>query len=494
MRPLKKEEPLIFERSRVGKVGVYFPERHWEKEFVDEADSGLRRVGTVGLPEVTESEVVRHFTKLSQKNFSIDTHFYPLGSCTMKYNPRVNELVAELPGFAHAHPLQPTETLQGILKLLYLLEGHLKELTGMDRFTLQPAAGAHGELLGMMIVKAYFEDRKDTKRRIILVPDSSHGTNPASAAQFGFEAKSIPSNKRGRVDLNKLREILNEETACLMLTNPNTLGLFEEDILEIVSMVHQAGGLLYYDGANMNPMMGICRPGDMGFDIMHLNLHKTFSTPHGGGGPGGGPVGVKSHLADYLPYGLVEKTQKGVYDLQKPNEKSVGRLKAYLGNMGVMVRAYTYIQSLGIEGIRRVGHDSILNANYLRVKLSKIFNLPINESCMHEFVLSAKDQKAKGVSALDIGKRLLDYGFHAPTVYFPLIIPEAMMIEPTETESKQVLDEFIEVMGKIAREVDKTPEVVKTAPHTMPVTRCDEVGAARCPNLCYTEETSLTNS
>ncbi len=485
---LGKTEPLIFELSKNEKSSVHFPERHWEKDFLNEVPGSLRRKGSVGLPQVTEPEVVRHYTRLSRKNFSIDTHFYPLGSCTMKYNPKLNEDVAGLNGFANAHPLQPESTLQGALKVLHELEGYLKELTGMDRFSFQPAAGAHGELLGMMIVKAYHEERKDFKRKIVLVPDSSHGTNPASAAQYGFQVVTLKSNARGRVDLDVLRKALNDQVACLMLTNPNTLGLFEEDILEIVSLVHQAGGLLYYDGANMNPMMGICRPGDMGFDILHLNLNKTFSTRHGGGGPGAGPVGVKSHLACYLPAPLVEKKSDGSYGFEKKSPRTVGRVKAFLGNVGVLIRAYTYVRNLGIEGIRKVGKHSIINANYLRKKLSGAYELPVKESCMHEFVLPASFQKKKGVTAIDIGKRLLDYGFHAPTVYFPLIVPEAMMIEPTETESKATLDEFIGAMLAIAKEAEENPELVKKAPYTMPVGRCDEVGAARCPNLCFSEE------
>ena len=346
----------------------------------------------------------------------------------------------------------------------------------------------------MMIVKAYHKARNDSKRRIVIVPDSSHGTNPASAAQFGFEVKTIKSNTKGCVDLNELREALTDETACLMLTNPNTLGLFEEDISEIVKLVHQAGGLLYYDGANMNPLMGICRPGDMGFDIIHLNLHKTFSTPHGGGGPGAGPVGVKSHLAHFLPVGLIEKRKSGSYCVKEGDSGSVGRMKAFYGNTGILIRAYTYLRILGLEGIKRVGKLSILNANYLRVKLSKDYDLPINGICMHEFVLSASRQKKGGIGAGDIGKRLLDYGVHAPTVYFPLIVSEALMIEPPETESKETLDQFVKVMTCIARECQSDPGKVKSAPLTTPVTRCDEVTAARNPNLCWSPEITLSQA
>jgi glycine dehydrogenase subunit 2 len=482
-------EPLIFEISAPGKTASFFPPRRWEEECLRETGGVLRRTRPIGLPEASEPEVVRHYTRLSQKNFSVDTHFYPLGSCTMKYNPRMNEDLSALPGFAGAHPMESEKALQGIFRLLHDLELLFQELTGMDRFTLSPAAGAHGELLGMMITRAYHAGRGDARRRVVLVPDSSHGTNPASAAQHGFEVVTIKSNSRGRVDLAALGAALNDRTACLMLTNPNTLGLFEDEILEIVSRVHRAGGLLYYDGANMNPLLGVCRPGDMGFDILHLNLHKSFSTPHGGGGPGAGPVGVKSHLACYLPAPLLERRSDGTYGVEKQDARSVGRVKSFFGNIGVLIRAYCYIRMLGREGLRRAARQSVVSANYLKARLSELFELPYPEPCLHEFVLSAARQKAKGVSALDIAKRLLDYGFHAPTVYFPLIVPEALMIEPTETESKDTLDGFVAALREIAREVDTVPERVRQAPETTPVGRCDEVAAARNPVLSFARET-----
>ncbi len=480
-----RESKLIFEKSRPGKRVHLTPKSKISQSVKREwIPSVLERKREALLPELSEPEIVRHFLNLSQKNFSVDTNFYPLGSCTMKYNPKINEDMAAHPSFTNLHPYQPEETVQGILRIFYDLEQWLIALTGMDRFSLQPAAGAQGELLGMMIARAFHRSNGDTKRRKVIVPDSSHGTNPASAALYGFEVVTIKSNERGRVDLNELARATNEETACLMLTNPNTLGLFEDEIIEIQKMLHQKGSLLYYDGANMNALLGIARPGDMGFDIVHLNLHKTFSTPHGGGGPGAGPLGVKKRLEKFLPVPLVEK--KGdKYFLNGQLPASIGKVKSFYGNSGVLLRAYTYIRKLGIDGLCQVSRDAIINANYLRKKLNGTFVIPYPEFCMHEFVASAEAQNSFGVHASDIAKRLLDFGFYAPTVYFPLIVKEAIMIEPTETESRETLDQFAKVMHEIDREARECPETVKLAPHTLPVSRPDEVAAARNPILTY---------
>jgi glycine dehydrogenase subunit 2 len=482
-----RESKLAFEKGKAGKRLSYVPKpelsREKEAELVPEK---IRRRRPAMLPSLAEPEVIRHFLTLSQKNFAVDTNFYPLGSCTMKYNPKLNEDMAAHPSFGNLHPYQPEETVQGILRLFYELEQWLKALTGMDRFSLQPAAGAQGELLGMMITKAYHRSAGDGKRRKIIVPDSSHGTNPASAALYGYEVVTLPSNERGRVDLRTLERAADDATACLMLTNPNTLGLFEDEILEIQKIIHERGALLYYDGANMNALLGIARPGDMGFDIVHLNLHKTFSTPHGGGGPGAGPVGVKQKLAKFLPAPLV--AQEGErYFLDYDLAESVGKLKAFYGNAGMLVRAYTFIRRHGIDGLKQVSRDAILNANYVRARLSGVYVVPYPEFCMHEFVASAQAQTALGVRAGDIAKRLLDFGFYAPTVYFPLIVKEAMMIEPTETESKEALDAFVNAMLEISQEAAENPDKVKLAPHTLPVSRPDEVACARDPILTYRE-------
>ncbi len=479
------ESKLLFEKSKSGKEGVFLPQRKFpEKDFSQLIPAALQRKEAAELPEVTEPELVRHFVNLSKKNFSVDTHFYPLGSCTMKYNPKIHEDVAALDGFAWVNPSQPEDQIQGTLQIFYELSRALCELTGMYEFTLQPAAGAHGELCGMMLTRAYHESRGEGKRHIVLVPDSSHGTNPASAAQYGYQVVQIPSNAKGRVDLKALEEAMTDQVACLMLTNPNTLGLFENDILKIREVVHKKGGLLYYDGANLNALLGAVRPGDMGFDIVHLNLHKTFTTPHGGGGPGAGPVGVTKALAPFLPVPVViKKGDRYRFDYDRP--KSIGKLRSFYGNAGILIRAYVYIRMLGIEGLKRVSHDAVLNANYLRKKLSSAYSNPHNEFCMHEFVLSISDLEAKGVHAGDIGKRLLDYGIHAPTVHFPLVVKEALMIEPTETESKETLDTFVEIMLKILKEAQETPELVQKAPHTMPIGRPDEVQAARKPVLSF---------
>ena len=481
----KTASKLIFEKSKSGKEGIFLPPRKFpEQDFAHLIPVGLQRQETAELPEVTEPELVRHFVNLSKKNFSVDTHFYPLGSCTMKYNPKIHEDIATLDGFAWLHPLQPEEQIQGILQVFFELGQALAALTGMSEFTLQPAAGAHGELCGMMLTRAYHESRGEGKRNLVLVPDSSHGTNPASAAQYGYQVVQIPSDSKGRVDLKALEATVTDRVACLMLTNPNTLGLFENDILKIREIVHRKGALLYYDGANLNALLGAVRPGDMGFDIVHLNLHKTFTTPHGGGGPGAGPVGVTQTLAPFLPIPAVR--QKGdhyVLDYDRP--KSIGKVRSFFGNAGILIRAYVYIRMLGLEGLKRVSHDAVLNANYLRKKLNGAYPNPHNEYCMHEFVLSVSNLESQNIHAGDIGKRLLDYGFHAPTVHFPLVVEEALMIEPTETESKETLDDFVDVMLKILKEAQETPEVVRTAPHTMPIGRPDEVQAARKPILSF---------
>ncbi|HNX69369.1 MAG TPA: aminomethyl-transferring glycine dehydrogenase subunit GcvPB [Candidatus Omnitrophota bacterium] len=482
---ISSDDRLSFEKSRPGRRGVDLPkERFCAADPLGNVPQNLKRQGPALFPEMSEPEVVRHFINLSRKNFSVDTHFYPLGSCTMKYNPKVNEWAARQEKFTALHPLQSQETTQGMLEILWGLEESLKEISGMDRFTMQPAAGAHGELTGMMLVRAYHASRGDAHRTKVLVPDSSHGTNPASAALLGYHVVEVKSNSHGCVDLEDLKRHLDEHVACLMLTNPNTLGLFEKNILEITRLVHEKGGLLYYDGANLNPLLGIARPGDMGFDIIHINLHKTFSTPHGGGGPGSGPVGVKKHLVPFLPSPLVGKTKDG-YVWEKRSPQSVGRVKSFHGNIGVIIRAYAYLRSIGREGLRQVSEAAILNANYLRVKLKDTFCVAVNDPCLHEFVLNLSAFGAQGVHAGDIGKRLLDLGFHAPTVHFPLVVAEALMIEPTETETQETLDQFVSAMKQIAREIETDPAIVKNAPHTLPVRRPNDVLAARKPILSY---------
>lgn len=476
---------LSFEKSVAGRYGAALPkERFYAGDIKDRLPEKLLRHDELCFPELSEPETVRHFVRLSQKNFSVDTHFYPLGSCTMKYNPKVNEWAARLETFTGLHPLQPESMCQGMLELLYSLEQYLAQISGMKRFSLQPAAGAHGELTGMMLVRAYHDHRGEIRRRKVLVPDSSHGTNPASAALLGYHVIELKTNERGRIDLDLLSRHLDQDTACLMLTNPNTLGLFESDILEVTRRVHEKGALLYYDGANLNALLGIARPGDMGFDIVHINLHKTFSTPHGGGGPGAGPVGVGERLIPFLPGPRVEKAGEKFF-WQEGDERSLGRVKAFSGNIGVLIRAYVYIRSLGLGGVRAVSEDAVLNANYLKEKLRPLYALAAQGPCLHEFVLSVKDASVQGVHAGDIGKRLLDFGFHAPTVHFPLVVPEALMIEPTESESRETLDRFAAAMKQIAVEIRESPETVRNAPHHMPISRPDEVLAARKPVLCY---------
>ncbi len=443
--------------------------------------------GDLELPEVSEGEVVRYFTSLSQMNFSVDTNYYPLGSCTMKYNPKINDEVAGLPGFSQIHPLQPEETVQGALKLAFQLQGFLSEIVGMEATSLATMAGAQGELAGMLMIRAYHRSRGDGGRKTVLVPDSAHGTNPASAAMCGFQVMSIPSDARGNMDLDALKEACNSETVGLMLTLPNTLGLFDTNILEICRTVHKAGGLVYGDGANMNAMLGQTKLGELGFDVLHINLHKTFSTPHGGGGPGAGPVSANSLLAPFLASPVIEKvtdsdSDEEIYRLAEP-EQSIGKTAAFHGNFGMLVRAYTYIRGLGAEGLREISENAVINANYILNALKDDYHLPYDRSCMHEVVFSAKTQKAVGVSALDVAKRLIDYGIHPPTMYFPLVVEEALMIEPTETESKETLDYFIQVMKDIAREANEDAQVLKDAPHHTPNSRLDEARAARRPDL-----------
>ncbi|MGM9987105.1 MAG: aminomethyl-transferring glycine dehydrogenase subunit GcvPB [Bacillaceae bacterium] len=481
-------QSLIFELSKQGRIGYSLPELEVEALQLDDiVPVDYLREEEAELPEVSELDIMRHYTALSKRNHGVDSGFYPLGSCTMKYNPKINENVARFPGFAHIHPLQEEFQVQGAMELLYDLQESLKEITGMDEVTLQPAAGAHGEWTGLMIIRAYHEARGDMKRTKVIVPDSAHGTNPASASVAGFETVTIPSNEKGLVDLEALREAVGEDTAALMLTNPNTLGLFEEQIVEMAAIVHDAGGKLYYDGANLNAVLGKARPGDMGFDVVHLNLHKTFTGPHGGGGPGSGPVGVKSDLVPFIPKPVLTKVD-GVYTWDYNRPDAIGRVKPYYGNFGINVRAYTYIRSMGPDGLKAVSEYAVLNANYMLRKLAPYYDVPFDRHCKHEFVLSGSRQKKLGVRTLDIAKRLLDFGYHPPTVYFPLIVEECMMIEPTETESKETLDAFIDAMITIAKEAEENPEIVQDAPHTTVVGRMDETLAARKPVLRYKKE------
>ncbi len=478
-------EPTLFELSSPGRTGIDFPAPDVPQTPLPE---GLARE-SLPLPELSEQDVIRHYTHLSKLNYSVDGGFYPLGSCTMKYNPRVNERAARLPGFAAIHPFQPVETIQGCLALMYNLQLWLAEISGFRGITLQPAAGAQGEFVGVAIIRAYHNSRNDAKRTRILIPDSAHGTNPASSAMKGFEIVPLPTNKEGNVDLEALRSACDDTTAGLMLTNPNTLGLFEANVLEVVRIVHEAGGLVYGDGANLNALLGIVRPGDLGFDIMHFNLHKTFSTPHGGGGPGSGPVGVSDKLVDFLPTPVIDVIEDGSEDMAplygfRAPKHSIGRVKSFNGHFGMMVRAFTYISMHGPEGLLAISKYAVLNANYLLSRIRKDYKLAYDRVCMHEFVLEGKWDDAPGVIALDIAKRLMDYGFHPPTNYFPLIVHDALMIEPTETENKQTLDAFAEALIAIAGEAKSNPELLKSAPHITPVGRLDEVKAARDLVLC----------
>lgn len=482
---MKYYDKLIFELSKPGRCGYSLPANPWEKG-TEEIPAALRRSEEANLPEVSELDVVRHYTNLSNMNFGVDTGFYPLGSCTMKYNPKINEEMAAMPGFKTLHPLQPDCTVQGALELYYNLNRSLSAITGMAEFTLNPFAGAQGELTGLMVIRQYHMQRGDLKRTKIIVPDSAHGTNPASAAVCGLKVVEVKSTPQGTIDIESLRPLLDDTIAGIMMTNPNTLGLFETEILEIAKLVHECGGLLYYDGANFNPLLGKVRPGDMGFDVLHLNLHKTFSTPHGGGGPGSGPVGVAAHLAEYLPNPRVTRSEDGMFHVTR-NNVACGQVSGFMGNFGVLIRAYTYILSLGKQHIRLAGPLATLNANYIKESLKDCYKLPIDTLCKHEFVFDGLLDKSTGITTLDVAKRLLDYGFHAPTIYFPLLFHQAIMIEPTETESKETLDGFIEIMRTIAKEAIEDPESLHTAPHTTPVRRLDETTAAKNPILNYKE-------
>ena len=475
---------LLFELNAKDRKGYTLPQlRVTHKEISQLIPKKFIRNQPARLPEVSENEVVRHFIALSRLNHHVDKGFYPLGSCTMKYNPKINENVANSSCLKNLHPMQSTRLTQGALALMYELSEYLREISGMKAISLQPAAGAHGELVGLMLIRAYHEDQGNPRQKI-LIPDSAHGTNPASVTIAGYSAVQVKSNAKGLVDLEDLRSKLDENTAALMLTNPNTLGIFETQIAQINKMLRQVGALLYMDGANLNALLGIVRPGDIGVDVLHFNLHKTFSTPHGGGGPGSGPVGVSEKLVDFLPVpGLVKAENKYRFDYDYP--KSIGRVHSFYGNFAIMIRAYTYIRMLGKKGLKRVSENAIINANYLMKLLENHFQLPFAGPPMHEFVLSGSKQKEQGVSTADMAKRILDFGFHAPTVYFPLIVREAIMIEPTETESKQTLDRFAECMIAIANEVETNPELVKNAPHTTPVSRLDEVRAVRQPDIRY---------
>ena len=482
---VSKSSPLIFERSREGRYAYSLPQSDIKTDSVESIlDDKFIRKNKAEFPEVAELDLVRHYTELSNKNFGVDSGFYPLGSCTMKYNPKINEKVARISGFAESHPLQEEEQIQGSLEIIYSLQEELKEITGMDEVTLQPAAGAHGEWTALMIFKAYHIKNGEGHRNEVIVPDSAHGTNPASASFAGFKSVTVKSNERGEVDIEDLKRVVNENTAAIMLTNPNTLGIFEKNIMDIREIVHEAGGLLYYDGANLNAIMDKVRPGDMGFDAVHLNLHKTFTGPHGGGGPGSGPVGVKKELASYLPKPMVIK-DGDTFKYDNDIENSIGRVKPFYGNFGIYLRAYTYIRTMGAQGLKEVSEAAVLNANYIKARLKDRYEIPYEQYCKHEFVLSGSKQKEYGARTLDMAKRLLDFGVHPPTIYFPLNVEEGMMIEPTETESKETLDYFIDAMLQIADEVESDPDKVLEAPHTTIIDRLDETTAARKPILKF---------
>lgn len=478
VRPRTAATKLIFESGSPGRSAFIWPE---EEKVPDAIPSSLMRREIGGFPELGELETLRHFTRLSQKNFSIESQFYPLGSCTMKYNPKINEVIARFPGFAQVHPLAPSDLLQGALALLFGMERMLAEISGMEHVSLQPSAGAQGELTGLMLIRACLTERGNPRKKII-VPDTAHGTNPASSTLCGYEVVQISSNDRGVIDAATLAAAMNEDVAAVMITNPNTLGLFETDIEAITERVHSRGGMVYLDGANLNALMGIAKPGHMGVDVLHMNLHKTFSTPHGGGGPGAGPIAVRNHLAEYLPVPRIVAAGNR-FELQEDSPKSIGRVRSFFGNFGVIARAYAYILALGGEGLEDVSRMALLNANYIRKKLEKTYHLAYNEPCMHECIFTDRLQQRNGVSTLDIAKRLLDYGYHPPTIYFPLVVSGALMIEPTETETVETLDGFVEAMVAIAQEAKNNPQLVKSAPHTTPVKRLDEARAARKPVL-----------
>jgi glycine dehydrogenase subunit 2 len=475
---------LIYEKSRTGRRASAIPQ--YDGLPAGEVPEELRRTEPPRLPEVPEFELVRHFTELSTRNFGIDNGFYPLGSCTMKYNPRVNERLVGLPGFASLHPLQDVDGIQGALDLEWRLQEILSEVTGLHAVSLQPAAGSQGELTGLMLVRAYFDDRGESEqRRKVVIPDTAHGTNPASVTMAGYEVTPVKTDPRGNIDVDDLRTKVDEHTAALMLTNPSTLGLFDENIEEVAKIFHDAGALMYYDGANLNAVCGISRPGDMGFDIVHINLHKTFSQPHGGGGPGGGPIAVREMLEPYLPVPAIVRREDGTFDLDFDRPKSIGKVRAFTGPFGVFVRSYAYIRAYGPR-LREMSETAVLNANYVLARLKDAYELPYDRLCMHEFVLSARNLKRDyGVTALDVAKRLMDYGYHPPTIYFPLVVPEALMIEPTETETKETLDAFCDAMLAIAKEAAENPQLLKDAPHHRPVRRLDEVRAAKHPIVKY---------
>jgi glycine dehydrogenase subunit 2 len=481
-RGLVLNEPLIFGQGSPGRVGYSLPPSDVpEKKAEALIPKRLLRDGIPGLPEVSEVDVIRHYTRISQWNYCVDLGFYPLGSCTMKYNPRINEDMARLPGFAKAHPYQPEELSQGALQLMWELEQYLADVSGMDRVTLQPSAGAHGELTGVMMIRAYHASRGNPRSKV-LIPDSAHGTNPATSALCGYRVVPVKEGPRGVVEPKAVAEVMDEEVAAIMVTNPNTLGLFEDHIVEVAKVVHGKGGQVYCDGANLNSVMGISRPGDWGVDVIQINLHKTFSQPHGGGGPGAGPVALKRHLAPFMPVPTVEKKgTRFILDHQRP--KSIGKVRAFAASFGVLVRAYTYIRSMGPAGLRRAAEVAILNANYILSQLKGIYDLPYDRHCMHECVFSDALQARSDIHTLDIAKRLIDHGFHPPTIYFPLIVKGALMIEPTETESKETLDQFIAAMKRIAQEAQENPELLRLAPHNPKVTRMNETKAAREPKL-----------
>ncbi len=478
---------LLFERGSPGRTAFSWPEELPSPQEL--IPSHLLRQEITDFPELGELEVLRHFTNLSHLNYSIEGQFYPLGSCTMKYNPKVNEAVVRLPGMAHIHPLAPLPLIQGALELLYNLERMLAEVCGMDHVTLQPAAGAQGELTGLMLIRAHMSAQGNPRKKI-LVPDTAHGTNPASSTLCGYEVTQVPSNNRGFLETEKVKQVMDEDVAALMITNPNTFGIFEQDIQSIAEVVHAQDGLVYMDGANMNALMGIAKPGQMGVDVLHVNLHKTFSTPHGGGGPGAGPVGVKGFLRDYLPVPRIQKGDGG-FELGEDHPLSIGRVRSFLGNFGILARAYAYILALGGDGLEETSRMALLNANYIRKRLEPYYHLAFSAPCMHECVFTDRLQQKLGVTTMDIAKRLLDYGFHPPTIYFPLVVSGAIMIEPTETETPEILDSFTDAMIAIAREAKESPELVKTAPHSTPVSRLDEAGAARRLVLRWLAEDSV---
>ena len=483
---MSKSASIIFDKSVKGRMGVKLPASEVPSlELSENINTALLRETPAELPEITEPEVVRHFVNLSTKNHHVDKDFYPLGSCTMKYNPKINDVIASMPGFAGLHPDQPEETTQGALQLMYELEQMMKKITGMSRVTLQPSAGSQGEFVGILMMKKYHE-KNGENRKYIIIPETAHGTNPASVILGGFKTRQVKSDNRGRVDIEDLKSLVDADVAGMMLTQPNTLGLFEDNIEGISSVIHGVGGLMYMDGANLNALVGLARSADMGFDITHINLHKTFSTPHGGGGPGAGPIGVVDKLVPFLPVPMIDKVDDG-YTLNFGTDNSIGRIHTFFGNFGILVRAYVYIRMLGEEGLRDMTKMAILNANYLKARLQDKYEVPFSEGTMHEFVASGIKQKERGIKVLDIAKSLLDYGYHAPTIYFPTNIPEAMMIEPTESETKATLDSFADALLEIDERISTDPNSLKDAPITTPVRRLDETKANREPNLRWTK-------